>query len=132
MFKRFLMGFTLMAGLAVNSFAGKPLVADAPISGVGTAATISVSITVWTLVPTSQTDGRVGILVNNPSTNSAAMVGVLSADCDGSITTATTVRPLEFATSTDFTFIPVNDDVCLYLLSLNGSAENVHVQDVKQ
>lgn len=109
-----------------------PSVKEAQIVSVGTATTVSVSTSSWTKVPSgTQLSNRSGILVNNPSTNNASMVGVLSTDSSAP-SEATTVRPLEFATSSDFTFVPISSGVYLYLLSLHSIAENVHVQEIVQ
>lgn len=119
----------LLLGVASTGFAS-PLVREAPISSVGTPTTVSVSTSAWTLVPASQTQtGQTGIVVSNPSTNNAAMVGHL-AGCS-STSVATTVRPLEFSKG-DFTLVAVSDNVCLWLLSLHTSAESVHVQEIRQ
>ena len=114
--KNLIVGLTLLCA-ALPALAGKPLVAEAPVNDVGTAETVSVSTSAWTAAPTDETVGRTGILVNNPSSNTGRMVGILSTDCDGSIATATTIRPLEFAPGTDFTFVGVSDKACLYLLN---------------
>jgi hypothetical protein len=129
--KRVLISFALVGLGWARSFAAIPVL-EQPITARGTGTTVSVSISAWTKVPASSSiDGRSGLLVNNPATNTARMLGILGG-CTVSPTEATTVGPLEFAPSTDFSYIPVSNAVCLYLISLNGSAENVHVQEVRQ
>lgn len=109
-----------------------PTVKEAQIVDVATATTVSISTSVWTKVPAgTPTGNRSGILINNPSSNTAVMVGVLSTNAT-SPTEATTVRPLEFATSSDFTFVPISSAVYLYLMTLAVGAENVHVQEIIQ
>jgi hypothetical protein len=122
----FLLGFAMTgsAFAAVSVF-------EQQITSVGSGATISVSTFSWTKVPASNLSNRAGVLVNNPSSNSAVMVGILSTNSTAP-TEATTIRPLEFAPSTDFTLVPISQGVYLYLMSINTSAENVHVQDVGQ
>lgn len=109
-----------------------PSVKEAQIVDVATATTVTVSTSAWTKVPTGSPIGnRSGVLINNPSTNNAGMVGVLSTN-SSSPTEATTVRPLEFSQSSDFTFLPISSGVYLYMLSLHSVAESVHVQEVVQ
>ena len=131
MFRAVVASLGLVAALSTFVRASSPLVAEAPVNSVAAATTVSISTSTWTLVPTSNTAGRFGVLVNNPSGNNARMVGVLSTN-SSTPTEATTVRPLEFAPATDFTFLPVSDKIYVYLLSLHTSAESVHVQEVKQ
>lgn len=127
--RRFLI-FAATFTVAQTLFAASQ-VAEMPVTQYGTPTTVSVSTSAWTKVPaTSSLTGRVGILVKNDFSNNAKMVGILDSCSSTSI--ATTVRPLGFSTGSDFTLIPVNDNVCLYLLSLHTAAENVHVQEVSQ
>ncbi len=120
---------SLLLSPAVASAA--PGVFEVPVTSYGTPTTVSVSTITWTKAPaaTSLTD-RTAIIVNNPNANTARMVGHIGGCSATSI--ATTVQPLEFAPSTDFTIVPLADGVCLWLLSLHSAAENVHVQEVSQ
>lgn len=119
----------LMLGATGIAFAGKPLVAEAPINAVTTATTVSVSTSAWTLVPAAgNTAGRVGLYVSNPATTSVA--GVLVATGDSA--PATTIRPLEFYSGNGNYFVPISDQVNLYLLSLDAGALSVHVQEAKK
>lgn len=119
----------LVCLFAVKSHAA-PLEAEAPIKDVGTPVTVSISTSTLTKVPTSQTSGRMGIFIDSPSSNSARTVGFLG-DCS-STALASTIRPIEIAPGTNTTYIGIREDVCLWLLSLNTSAESVHYQEVKQ
>lgn len=111
-----------------------PPVAEAPISGYGTPVTISVSSNTLTKVPTTQTSGRMGIVIRNPSTNLGNIAGHMG-DCT-STAVASTVQPFLIVTSSSSAhqYISMREDVCLWLISLNflTSAQNVHVQEVKQ
>lgn len=109
-----------------------PLVAEAPINGYGTPETVAISSTTLTKVPTSQTSGRLGIFIDNPSTNTSSMVGFMG-NCT-STALASTIRPLVFSPAADSAFIGIREDVCLWLLSLDTgeASENVHVQEAKQ
>lgn len=126
--KRFFVAL-LVSGAAVAF--GAPRVEEMPITAVGTATTVSISTSAWTLVPAATSlTSRNGILVSVPATLNANVVGVLAA-CGGS-TPATSVRPIEIAKGNGFTLFPIDPGVCLYVLSLHTSAESIHVQEIKQ
>lgn len=125
-FKIFSLGLAVLGGTVWAA----PLVAEAPIKEYGTPTTISVSTSAWTKLPTSSTlDGRFGLLVSNPASSNAVMVAHLG-NCT-STAIATTVRPLEIAKG-GFILVPVSPSVCVWALSLHTSAENIHVQEIKQ
>lgn len=123
----------IITGIVISFMAlvvySAPLVVEAPVKGYGTPTTVSISTSTWTQIPTSQTSGRLGVFVDNPNGNSV-MVGHIG-DCS-STSIATTVRPIEIAASSNSSYIPLREDVCLWLLSLASSAESVHYQEVKQ
>lgn len=99
------------------------------INRIGTATTVSISTSSWTLCPSASTRAnRAGVYVNNPSTSSASMAGILSAS---SPSEATTIQPLEFQ-SGEWALIPIGNGINLYLLSLHTSAENAHCQEIGQ
>lgn len=107
-----------------------PPVYEMPVTYYGTPTTVSVTTTTWTKVPDSSTlTGRTGVLVNNPNANSTRMLGHLG-DCS-STSVAITVGPLEFAPGTDFTVVPIPDQVCLWVISLTAT-QDVHVQEISQ
>lgn len=109
-----------------------PLVTESPIRTVGTPATIAVSSTTLTMVPTTQTAARLGIFIDNPSTNTENIVGFIG-NCT-STALASTIRPIELSPSANTAYIPLREDVCLWLLSLDtaGSSDNVHIQEIMQ
>lgn len=110
------------------------LFTEAPIKDVGTPVTIAVSSTTLTKVPSSQTSGRVGLYVHNPSTT--AVVGFMG-NCT-STALASTIRPIQFALTTAGTgpsgiqYFPLREDVCLWLLTLltSSPSQNIHYQEV--
>jgi len=121
----------VLASFAFSAQAAVPLVGEAPIKGYGTPTTVTVSTSAWTRVPAaSSLTGRAGLLVALPASSNANMEGHLGSCTSTSV--AKTVRPIELIKGTGFVFIPASDNVCLYLLSLDTAAENVHVQEVKQ
>jgi len=113
-----------------------PIYAEAPIKSVGTPATIAVSSTTLTKVPTSQTSGRMGVYINNPSTSS--VVGFMG-DCT-STSLASTIRPIQIGLQTAtiassiLYYLPLMEEVCLWLISLNtaASTSNIHIQEVSK
>lgn len=122
-----------LAAVALTTVSAKAIEAtkELSIGAFGTPHTISVSTSAWTKVPSSTTlNRRTGYIVSNPATNSANMVAHLG-NCS-STTIATTVRPQEILKGNGFVFEPNDANVCLWMLSLHTSAENVHVQEVAQ
>ena len=110
-----------------------PIVAEAPINGYGTPVTISISTGpagAWTKVPTTQTSGRMGIFIDVPQSNAGRIVGHLGNCTSTSI--ATTVRPIEFSTTTESGYLSMREDVCLWAITTHTAAENVHIQEIKQ
>lgn len=125
---------TLLFVLSLFLFYGKvnsaPIVLEAPIKDVGTPVTVSISTITWTKVPTSQTSGRTGVLVNLPATAAANMVGHLG-DCT-STAIATTIRPIEIIKGEDYSNLALREDICLWVLSIHTAAESLHYQEIKQ
>jgi hypothetical protein len=123
--------FCVVPGFLGLSLFAAPLVSETPVGAYGTPTTVSISTSTWTEVPASSSlNGRSGVLVSVPATNTANMVGHLG-DCS-STSIATTVRPLEFVKGNGYALVPIDDSVCLWLLSLHTAAENAHVQEVRQ
>lgn len=111
-------------------------VAEAPINGYGTPTSVAVSSTTLTKVPTSQTSGRMGIFISNPSNASALPVTGFYGNCTSN-SVAVTVRPIEIvSSSTTITnrYFSMREDVCLWLLSQDPSAasKSIFYQEVKQ
>lgn len=132
--KKFLFAVGLVSVLCSIGHAVGPLVVEAPINGYGTPVTIAISSTTLTKVPSSQTSGRLGIYISNPSTNGGDMAGFLG-DCT-STALASTIRPfvIDNSSTTVSQYISMREDVCLWLLSLyiGASTQNAHYQEVKQ
>lgn len=109
-------------------------VAKAPVLGSGTPATITISSTTLTKVPTTQTSGRYGFIISVPSPNTG--VAGFYGDCT-STANASTIRPIELSTGTGrvpYGYFSAREDVCLWLISLNTavSGQTIHVQELKQ
>lgn len=128
---RKLIVFAFLIGISVYCHAAPP-VAEAPINGFGTPVTIAISSTTLTKVPSSQTEGRMGIFLDVPATNTGRVVGFLG-NCT-SATVAATIRPIEIAPGNNSSYFSIREDVCLWVINLNTGAasENSHYQEVKQ
>ena len=113
------------AGISVN---------EAPVKGYGDPVTVAVSSDTLTKVPTSQTSGRFGIMVNNPSTNGGDVVGFMG-DCT-STAFASTIRPFVIDNSSDTAgqYISMREDVCLWLRAIytGAATTSIHYQELKQ
>lgn len=128
----------VISALVILSFAvgikAAPLVLNAPILGSGTPVTVAISSTTITKLPTSQTSGRTGVYISNPTTNAAPVSGFLG-DCS-STALASTIRPISISTNpaSNNMFLPIREDVCLWLISLNTAAAtaSIHYQEIKQ
>jgi hypothetical protein len=118
-----------LVGMASVCLAAPP-VSEAPISGVGTPVTVSIDASTLTKIPTSQMSGRIGVYVDAPASNSGKMVGFFG-NCT-STALANTIRPIEIAPGTNSSYYPMREDVCLWLITTNATAENIHYQEVKQ
>lgn len=106
------------------------------ISGYYAPQTLSVSTTAWTRIPSTTTvaavsSRRIGVYVDVPSTSNANMVGIFDSCSATSSSVATTIRPIELIKGSEAYFFPLSPSVCLYLMSLHTSAENVHYQEVR-
>lgn len=123
-----LCGFMLVCGVTAKAgMWGREI----SFSEAGTATTVSVSTSTWTKVPAaSSLARRAGVVVSVPASNTANVVGHLGGCSSTSI--AITVRPMEFVKGGGFTLVPIDENVCLYLLSIHTGAENVHVQEIRQ
>lgn len=120
-------GLLVCAGSARADIWGREI----SISAGGTPTTVSISTSAWTKVPAaSSLARRAGVVVSVPASNTANVVGHLGGCSSTSI--AITVRPMEFVKGGGFTLVPIDENVCLYLLSIHTGAENVHVQEIRQ
>lgn len=128
----FVLGMLFIAG-AAHAY-GTPTI-EMPVNGFGTPVTISISTdtgssAAFVKVPSSQASGRLGIFVGIPSTNTGRIVGFFG-NCT-STTNATSILPLQFAPGSNSVYVPLREDVCLWLITTHTAAENIHYQEVKQ
>jgi hypothetical protein len=106
-----------------------PAVREQSFTAVGTATTVSVSTSAWTLVPAASTlTGRTDVCFDEPATNNANMSATISTSSvvPGE---ATSVRPIEIIKGEQDRCVSVGDSLKLYVLSLHTAAENIHVQE---
>lgn len=127
--KRYVLLFVLAAASHVR--AATP-VAEAPIRTYGTPATVAISSTTQTMVPTSQMSGRVGFYISAPSANASDIVGFIG-NCT-STAIASTVRPKKYMAGTNDKFEPLREDQCLWLIALSTltATSSIHYQEVGQ
>ncbi len=118
-------------------YAAAPLVMEAPISGFGTPASIAISSTTMTMVPSSQTVGRVGVYISLPSNTPTGLpVAGFFGNCTSN-SVANTVLPIEIASSSSTTtnrYFQMREDVCLWLRSLDttSASRTIHYQEIKK
>ncbi len=127
-----ILGSAVMAIFLFKSPSHATVVQEAPISyaKAGTAITVSVSTSAWTLsnTATSYVAQRGTIVVTNPAANSA----VIEAICHASAPTeAITVRINEIGPGMNRQ-MPCGGGLNLYLLSLGSAAQNIGVWEVGQ
>lgn len=108
---------------------------EAPINGYGTPANVSISTdtgitSAWTMVPPSQTSGRMGVFLSVPSANTGDIVGHVGNCTSTSI--ATSVRPVKLLKGATTALYPLREDVCLWLVTTHTAAETISYQEVKQ
>ena len=126
--KKLLFVFPLF--VAGQLFAAGVATIEAPVKDYGTPVTVSIDETNLTKLPTSQTSGRIGIFISVPSANTGDIVGFFG-DCT-STALASTIRPIQLIRGSSSAFIPLREDVCLWLITTHSANENVHYQEVKQ
>lgn len=116
-----------------NVFCAVP-VAEAPISGVGTPVTITITSGTLTMVPSSQTSGRMGVFVDLPGGALSGVAGFFGNCTSNSV--AATVRPIELSSVTaspNDTFFPIREDICLWLTALGSAGgQIIHYQEIKK
>lgn len=130
---------SILAFLAVS--AASALAADTvelPIGRHGTPVAVSIATGAYTnATPTNATAGvrlsnRTGVLIDNPSTNTASFHGHIGNCTSTAISTSTVKGPIEIAPSTNGGIIPLGMNECIWLVSRHTSAESVMIQDVSQ
>jgi len=126
-----MLGLLMTAGL--SSAWGAIQTIEEPIVYYQAPESVSVSTSAFTNVTSTTTRMRFlsAILIDNPSSNSAKMYGHLG-DCTSTSVATSVLGPVEIAPGSNGGFIRLAEDVCLWLISLHTSAENVTVQGVKQ
>lgn len=106
-----------------------PIFTESGITSAGTPSTVSVANNAWTALPAATSlNGRTGLFVTNPPTNTAAMFLSISPTAPAY---ATTIGPLCVQPGMTF-FVNVSSAVKCYGVTLAAGAENAHVQEVTQ
>ncbi len=131
--KRFSRFLILAAALLAIPFKAHAVddVQETPVYIVGTPTCVAVSSSSWTVFPsTNPLTGRVGIKVNNRSTASAAVSGVLNALSIPGVSTNTVSIEIGVGENP---FIPVAANLRLYLISNDATGPvTVCGQEVRQ
>lgn len=113
---------------------------ELPISSATQPAAISIASAAWTnATPAAvKLTDMAGIAIGNPSSNARDMFGFLS-DCTTPTYSTTSIRgPFEIPVATvtaggyKASFIPMTEDMCLWLVGRHTAAEAVTVQGVKR
>lgn len=120
----------IVASVCVAYVHAAPMVAEAPIKDYGTPVTVAISSFTLTKLPTSQTSGRIGVILGVPSSNTGDITGFFG-NCT-STSLANTIRPFKWAKASNSSFVSMREDVCLWLITTHTAAENVHYQEVMQ
>jgi len=130
--------FVLVTTLILPVWAGAaPLYTETPVNGFGTPASISISSTTPTMVPSTQTSGRTGVWISLPyNTPTGLPVVGFYGNCSAT-SVASTIRPIEIVSSTTTTnnrYFSMREDVCLWLISLDttSASRTIYYQEVKQ
>lgn len=119
--------FILSCGFTI-SHAG--VVREGSFSAFGIPTTVSIDNSTLTKIPTTQTAGRIGYYVSISSANAGSMVG-FNGNCT-STSIANTVRPIRIAPGSNSVWFKNNENVCLWLITTTGSAENIFYQEMFQ
>lgn len=107
---------------------------EQPIVSYSTPIAVSVSVSAYTNVTAASTriSGMTAILIDNPSTNSAAVHGHVG-NCTSTAVSITDVKgPIEIAPSSNGGYIALAEDACLWLVSRHTAAESITIQGVSQ
>lgn len=125
--KKWILPFGLMFSALFVYAAGTP-VKDVPVKTFGTAVSVSVSTSVWTIGNSTTTlvSERSGFYVNNWFTNSNSIFAVCHTTTP---VEAVSVAPWEWRPGT-VNFVPCGPGTNIYLRSKHTGAESVVVQEV--
>ena len=124
------LGITTLAiffGFISNSYAD-PLVTESPIEAVNTAECVTISTSIFVAVPTTNWGQRIGLIVNNPKSNSGNVNGLFATSAP---TESTTTAVIELEPG-EFVAFSIDNGVTLFLSSQNATAEDICVQEFKQ
>ena len=125
--KKIVLSLSILVGASVFLYSD-PLVTEAPIEEVNTVECVTLSTTAFVAVPTTNWGQRIGMIVNNPKSNSSAVNGIFATSAP---TESTTTAVIELEPG-EFIAFSVDNGVTLYLSSQNATDEDVCVQEFKQ
>lgn len=105
-----------------------PLVTESPIEAVLAPTCVTISTSVFTAIPASNWGQRIGIIVNNPASNTNNVHGFFSVSAP-TVATRTAVIELEPG---EFFGASADNGVTLFLVSQASAGEDICVQEFKQ
>lgn len=130
--KKILLAFGLWV-VSVPAFAAIE-VSEYPIVGFGTPQAVSVSTSAYTNVTSTNVriSNLAAILIDNPSTNSAAVHGHIGNCTSTAVSISAVTGPIEIHPGAGGGYILLAADACLWLVSRHTSAESIMLQGTHQ
>lgn len=124
--KKVILSILILMG--VSFLYADPLVTEAPIEAVLAPTCVTISTSVFTAIPASNWGQRIGLIFNNPKSNTANVHGVFGTSAP---TVATRTAAIELEPG-EFFAVSVDNGVTLYLVSQASGGEDICVQEFKQ
>ena len=111
-----------------ESFAGKPLVAEAPFNEVGTSFCVTLTSGTWTQIPSSNTSGRIAIRIGQAVGQIAGDVQfIFTGSTDAPTLSTTTVSHFFWPSGGEDTFSPdpftISDQIYMWGISATDQDE---------
>lgn len=130
--KKLLLLFTVLA--FVPNVQAQIETLEAPMARFAPPEAVEISSGAFSMATSSTTRfrGMNVVLIDNPSTNTATMVGHMGT-CSGTSVPTSITGPLEIAPGSNGGFISVGEKLCIWLMSLStAGGETVHIQGISQ
>jgi hypothetical protein len=120
----------LIAVLFSGAVHASPPTQEMPVYPCADAFTVTLTTYSWTRVPTTNCSGRSLIVLNNPASNTANIVGHVTTATTTSI--STTTKTIELIKGAGDSGRGISEEGYLWLMSLAASAESVSGQEFRQ
>lgn len=131
-FKTIGMISSFIVGLGLKAFAQQPLVSEAPQKLCTSSFSMSITTFSWTVVPSSNCAGRVGIYVNALSSNTGTVRCIPTSSSTLPVSSTSTFAVWENVPSSNAMFLGLQDNQYLWCLTTHTSAETISGVEVKQ